>query len=213
MVQQKLRVVLLVAHDRPEQRRGAAGGLGIDIGAVGHEQLYHLLMKDREHGQIERRIAVFHVPLIHAMNAQQHYGILMVIGVKHSVQFVGRIRCVIVLDIHIGAGIDERLRHGQLAVKRSHMQRCIAQLVLVGNQLGIALQQGLHFFDVATPGRIMNRAAEGEAAPCERKEHDGGGTKNTGREELLRECAQLHGSSELPIVYRILAGRNNVELR
>jgi hypothetical protein len=171
--------------------------LGIDIGAFTDEQHHHLFVPDGEHGQVERRIAVLHVLLIHALYAQQRDRIgQLVTGTEHPPHVAGSKRPVVVLDVHIGAGVEKRLRDGNFAMKGSHMQRRIALRVYVRHQFGVALEQGLHLVEVAFARRFMNRAAESEAGAGKGRCHEGGETGNSGKGRWAKKWKRFHCSSE-----------------
>ena len=52
------------------------------------------------------------------------------------------------------------------------MQRRPAVVVFAENQIRIVFEQRLDLFQVAILGRVMNLAAEGEAAPSQRDQRD-----------------------------------------
>ena len=134
VIEKKLDVVLLIAHDGPEERGGAAGRPSIDVGAMGDQELHHFIVIAGELGQVERRIPISSILLvvdslgIHFICRVRPPGseaksrdpgwLLVAELLAEIVRQEGR---VVVLCIHVGASVDQRLRNGELAVKRSHM--------------------------------------------------------------------------------------------
>jgi hypothetical protein len=75
------------------------------------------------------------------------------------------------------------------------VQGRLAVGVFAKNLIRIVFEQRLDLFQVATLGRIMNLAAEGEAAPSQRNQRDGGEAGNWGMAESAKERMHVHGCS------------------
>ena len=97
----------------------------------------------------------------------------------------------VVLGIDLGLVGQQQFRHVLVALNRRHVQRRPAVVVLAENQIRIVFEQRLDLFQVAILGRVMNLAAEGETAPGQRDQHDGGEAENWGVAESVNKACIL----------------------
>jgi hypothetical protein len=58
------------------------------------------------------------------------------------------------------------------------VQRRPPEVIFAENQIRVVFEQQLDLCQVAIRSRVMNLAAEGEAGPGQRDQHDGGETGN-----------------------------------
>ena len=155
---------LVAFFRRPVQRRMTPFVLGIDLGFVGQQDFRHVLVALHRR-QVQRRKASFVLGIDLGFTGQQQFRHVR-IAVK---------RCQVQRGIaFVSLGIDPRFvgqqqfRQGLVAITRRQMQRRRAAAVFAENQSGIFFEQRLDLFQVASLSRVMNLAAEGEAAPSQR---------------------------------------------
>ena len=152
------------------QRRPAVVVLGIDLGLVGQQQFRHVLVAPQRR-QVQRRPAVVVLGIDLGLVGQQQFRHVLVALNRRPVQ---RRHAVVVLGIDLGLVGQQQFRHVLVAPIRRIVQRRPAVVVFAENQIRIAFEQRLDLFQVASLGRVMNLAAESEAAPSQRDQHDGG---------------------------------------
>ena len=181
VVEEEFYIVLLIAHDGPEKRSGAAGSASIHIGSMGDQKLHQLVVAGGKFGEVERRIAVLQLVRGHSLGiecigcvgglgVQEDDGVLMVAGGEFLAQIVGDEGRVVVFDLHVGAGVDEDLGDSELAVQSGLMQGGIAAFILVVDELGIGGEEFLNLLDVTFAGRVVDGAAEGGGGEGEGRE-------------------------------------------
>jgi len=76
------------------------------------------------------------------------------------------------------------------------VQRRPAVVVSAENEIRIVFDQGLDPSQIAILGGVMYLAAEGEATPSQRDQHDGGERYNWRVAESAKERARIHGYSD-----------------
>lgn len=146
----------MVSLHRQEQRRITVVVLCVEIGLIGEQFRYILVALVRR--QVQRRIAapvrVIDVGLV----GQQQFHQVFVVSLHGHQQ---RRIAVVVLRVDVGLIGQQQLRHAPVAAQRRQKQRRIAAPVFAGNQIRIAFEERLDFFQVALPRRFVNRAGEG----------------------------------------------------
>ncbi len=179
------------ARRRVVQRRIALVVLGIDIGFVGQQQFRHVVVAISRRVQRRHAGAVLGIDL--GFVGQQQFRHVLVAANRREVQ---RRLALVVLGIDIGLVGQQQFRHVLVAIKRRKVQRRRAVFVFAENQIRIVFEQRLDLFQVANLGRVMNLAAEGEAAPSQgdqRHPSDGGAAGNWGMAESAQTRVRVHG--------------------
>ena len=145
------------------QRCRAAVILGVHIGPAREQQFRHFCVAFvRRH--VQWRTAVWNLEIdVGLVGKQQfrHIGIAFVRRVEQS-RSAEPVFCVDISFVR-----QQKFCHILVIHKRRPDQWCHSVVVFTGDQIGIAFKQRLDLYQVAVHGRVVNLAAEREAAPRE----------------------------------------------
>src|SRR5690242_1879370 len=107
VIKKEFHIILLVAHHSPEQGSSATGGAGIDLGAVGDEQLHNFAVVACELSEVERSVSIFELAGIESLSIQfartvargglqQDDRVLVIVRAEELVQDIGNERWIVV---------------------------------------------------------------------------------------------------------------------
>ena len=164
MLAKQFRHVLVAIERRLVQRRVAVVVPGIDLGLVGQQQFRHVLVApDRRIVQRRRAVVVPGIDL-GLVGQQQFRHVLVAIKRRHSAKASSPLLSLALTSALLASSNSAT---SLWPSSRRPVQRRPAVVVFAENQIRIVFEQRLDLFQVAIPGRVMNLAAEGEAAPSQ----------------------------------------------